>query len=587
MVNSKFSRNLLFLFVAILFSCESEKNLPSINKDKVLGLVQKGPFISGTEIVMYELNNNLEQTGKSFATNIVDDKGTFQFNNIKLNSFYVSVSANGYYFNENTGQLSSSPLQLNSILDIREASSININILTHLEKPRVEYLISQGKTFEDAKKTAQREIFKILNFPEVNVLYSETLDISRSGDGNAMLLAASVVIQGELSVADLTEFLSKLALDLEKDGVLNNQDLIDTLKTHATSISFENIRSNLTKRYEALGEIPNIPVFEDFIISFLETFIPTPNISGGVIKELHASAVLVCCPYFSEEEKYGPYLKDIGIVYSTSANPTIEDKRSNISVMVKITDLEYRSGFAIYGLNPETKYYARFYAINIVGRAGYGPQIEFTTKLSDLNQSLTYGSVSDIAGNLYPTINIGNQIWMAKNLNVDRYRNGDLIPFKKDNTEWIGLTSGAYSIYNNYLELGPTLGKLYNGYAVTDPRGLCPTGWHVPSESDWNTLIKTVGGLSSIGAGNLKGGLWFSPSFDVSNSSGFTGLPGGTRRPDEGTFNEIGSIGFWWGSTEQSSNSAISIFLRSGEVEFGSIRSSPKDWGYSVRCIKD
>jgi len=147
------------------------------------------------------------------------------------------------------------------------------------------------------------------------------------------------------------------------------------------------------------------------------------------------------------------------------------------------------------------------------------------------------GAVTDIEGNVYLTIKIGDQLWMAENLKVSRYRNGDNIPNVPDTSEWVNLTTGAWVYYNNDSSNDETYGKLYNWYAVDDNRGLCPTGWHVPSEEEWTTLTifligRNVGGTMKSTTG------WNSPNTGATNESGFSGLPGGNRNSD-GDFNNI------------------------------------------------
>ncbi len=146
-------------------------------------------------------------------------------------------------------------------------------------------------------------------------------------------------------------------------------------------------------------------------------------------------------------------------------------------------------------------------------------------------------------------VRIGTQIWMTRNLNVSRYRNGDPIPQVQDPSAWAALTTGAWCYYENNTVNGTTYGKLYNWYAVNDPRGLAPTGYHVPSDGEWTTLTTFLGG-ESVAGGKMKATtLWNSPNTGATNSSGFTGLPGGIRNRFGSIF-DIGFNGNWWSSSE-------------------------------------
>ena len=120
---------------------------PEIKKEKISGYLQKGPFLNGTQISMYELDSKLAQTGKVFNVTITDNKGSFEIDNITLSSNFVYLSADGFYYNEIAGAVSSAPLKLTALSDITDISTINVNILTHLEKRRIEYLVKQGKGF--------------------------------------------------------------------------------------------------------------------------------------------------------------------------------------------------------------------------------------------------------------------------------------------------------------------------------------------------------------------------------------------------------------------------------------------------------
>lgn len=182
-------------------------------------------------------------------------------------------------------------------------------------------------------------------------------------------------------------------------------------------------------------------------------------------------------------------------------------------------------------------------------------------------------------------IQIGTQKWMIKNLDVSRYRNGDPIPQVTDQTQWANLTTGAWCYYNNESSNGRIYGKLYNWYAVNDPRGLCPAGYHIPSDAEWTALTTFLGGEPEAG-GKMKAlTSWFSPNNEATNSSGFTGLAGGCRT-DVGVFSSIFNNGIWWSSTEYVPSFA---YCRAMSFNFGNVYREiyGKNYGMSVRCLKD
>lgn len=183
------------------------------------------------------------------------------------------------------------------------------------------------------------------------------------------------------------------------------------------------------------------------------------------------------------------------------------------------------------------------------------------------------------------TVVIGTQTWMLENLNVSTYRNGDAIPQVTDDMAWSALTTGAWCYYDNDPANEAIYGKLYNWYAVNDPRGLAPTGYHVPSDAEWNTLITFLGGVSDAGGKMKSTTLWNSPNVAASNSSGFTGLPGGYCYSD-GTFGGLYINGIWWSSSDSSPMWTGSRGLYYGE-SYVSDGIDSKTFGFSVRCLRD
>ena len=192
----------------------------------------------------------------------------------------------------------------------------------------------------------------------------------------------------------------------------------------------------------------------------------------------------------------------------------------------------------------------------------------------------------DIKSKDFGTVRIGTQTWAVANLNVSTFRNGDSIPEARTNKEWE--TAGesgkpAWCYYNNDPANGPKYGKLYNWYAVNDPRGLAPAGWALSSDTDWAKLTYYSGGQEAAGE-RMKSSSGWSEGNNGTNKSGFIGLPGGYR-VENGTFLNLGSIGIWWSSTESKSLSAIDHYLSMSSSLGRS--SSPRQRGESVRCLRN
>ncbi len=262
-----------------------------------------------------------------------------------------------------------------------------------------------------------------------------------------------------------------------------------------------------------------------------------------------------------------------GVCWSTSPNPTTSNS--------KTVNGTGAGTFAstLTALSANTFYYVRAYATNSVGTA-YGDQVSFTSTIQ----------VTDYDGNTYNTVQIGTQLWLQENLKVTHYRNGNTIPEVTDDAAWNALTSGAYCNYNNEVGYVTTYGRLYNYYAATDSRNLCPTGWHVSSYDEWFTTLANYLGGENIAGGKLKeaGTTHWVQNIGATNSSAFTGLPGGMRY--QGAWSgDIGSMyGYFMTSTEYDYDptqvmSAV-LGYYDNRLQYGIFGKSD---GLSVRCVKD
>ena len=189
-------------------------------------------------------------------------------------------------------------------------------------------------------------------------------------------------------------------------------------------------------------------------------------------------------------------------------------------------------------------------------------------------------------------VTTGKQVWMTKNLNVDKFRNGDPIPHAETQEEWEKAGENqqpAWCYYDNDPANGEKYGKLYNWYAVNDPRGLAPEGWHIPTEAEWTELIDFLGGESIAGT-KMKSTSGWAADYDGesgngTNESGFSGLPGGYRTAD-GSFKRIGETATWWSSSVSSKDNAGRIFMDNDRGEVYTPHTN-KGRGVAVRCIRD
>ena len=299
-----------------------------------------------------------------------------------------------------------------------------------------------------------------------------------------------------------------------------------------------------------------------------------PSVSTAEVSEITATTAKCGGTVTSDG---GSAVTSRGVCWSTSQYPTASDSKTTDGTGTGSFESE------ITGLTAGTNYYVRAYATNSVG-TGYGSERSFFI----LPET---GTVTDIDGNTYQTVKIGDQWWMTENLKVTHYRDGTAIPHVIYDTDWYWLSVGAYCIYDYGSYWAPnndiTYGRLYNWYAVNGSRYIAPTGWHVPSNTDWQSLIDYLGVYNSAGGKLKEAGIshWNSPNTGATNESGFSVLPGGYR-DIYGNYNDMGYHAYFWSSTESSSSSA---YIRSLDYNNSGIfnPSGDKNCGFSIRCIKD
>ncbi len=326
----------------------------------------------------------------------------------------------------------------------------------------------------------------------------------------------------------------------------------------------------------------NIPALST---SAITNILGTAAISGGSITNDGTSSIMVR-----------------GVCWSTNANPTTADSKTMDGAGTGIFESKMTD------LNLSTTYYVRAYATNNMGTA-YGNEMSFRTSVINFNPDLTYGSVTDIEGNIYKTIQIGTQTWMVENLKTSKYNDGSQIPDISDSTEWANsmkftidsLTGsriyqgkGSFCWYNNNLSAEENgYGKLYDYFAVETGK-LCPTGWHVPAFAEWSLF----GDPFSLNVGDIIGSElmetgtthWNRPDLPGTNETGFTALPGGVRTSGS-TFSSMNIRCEFWTSDESQGYKGnawyfpVPITWNYAETPSNSLRTI--NAGLSVRCVKD
>jgi len=488
-------------------------------KEKVSGISQKGPFVNGAKVKIYELNRNMEKMGEPYE-GTTDGNGNFvvEIDGVIV-SPYISLEVDGKYVSEVSGEQTTAPITLNAVADVSKKRVVNINVFTHLEYDRVLKLAKSGEMFEDAKKEAQKEVLKALGMDEsvARNKNSEELSLFGGSKGDSLLLVASVLLQAAPNVSNL---LTAIGSEIKNNGALSDETKAEVKSgVEYVYANMDKVRGNILKldssaRVPSRDEIKNIE-------KKIDSTATSPNLplssSGGNVP-----------------------------LSSSSSTPVPPSSSSSACTAANNDSTQYCSNG--------------------------------TMKV--------YGSVTDDGGRTYKTVIIGTQTWMAENLNYAAAGSkcGDNSALKDTNTTTCN-TYGRLYDWATAMGIGATYNnQSWNGSDVKH-RGICPSGWHIPSDGDWDTLITAVGGEAGAGT-KLKANspLW-NDNGKGEDTYGFSALPGG-RGNSGGYFDSVGSTGLWWSASECDSYGAYSRFMYYN-YESALWGYDGKSFLFSVRCLQD
>ncbi len=468
--------------MAVLTACSDKQDVAGgasgdmgiVAKD-IAGEALKGPFVKGSAVTIRGIDcKTLELSDEIFEGEIESDKGDFAFDDVTLSSTCAVFEATGKYRSEITGKESAGEITLHALTDLKDRKNVNINLLTELEYERVMYLVTEkGKTFADAKARAEKEVLAAFGIAG-DFDNSEDLTIYESGDGNAALLAVSVMMQAKTDDAGLAKRIGKFEDSFAETGVWKDSAAKATISDWAAGAIAGNGLDSIRKNIEAWNIGDTVAAFEKYITAeFPDTLILSSD-----------------------------------SLPSSSSTP-VEDLSSSSSK------------------KPEP----------------------------------AEGSFTDPRdGKVYKTVKIGDQVWMAENLNFE--------------------TDSSFC-YRDSAYFCAMHGRLYKWTAAVDA---CPSGWHLPSKAEFESLIATVGEDSTAGK-VLKSASGWSSGGNGSDDFGFAALPAGDRGHDGG-YSGAYFLAFFWSSTEINDNNVFNMYLTfNGDSVHQSV--DIKDMGNSVRCVKD
>lgn len=300
------------LLLLTIFSCEDTtivKNYTGTGEEKtysIEGYAQKGPFIVGTDVTVSELSEDLYPTGRVFFATILNDEGYFELPGVVLASPYIQIKIRGRYFSETGGYVTNEELTLYSLADINQAETINVNLLTHLEKERVEHLVQEEDySFEDAKEKAKEEILDTFEWSEFSVDNSENLDLTENNTGGAVLLAVSSIFEN-IEYVKRIETITNFKVDFREDGTLDTESIQNRLLTSAAMLSTETVREILETEYGGVTlsnfeELVQVFIQNSSYINYFELIFPAEadgkinllRLTGSNLNSTHDYAIIV------------------------------------------------------------------------------------------------------------------------------------------------------------------------------------------------------------------------------------------------------------------------------------------------------
>ena len=404
-----------------------DAGIVAIKNLDVAGVTQKGPFVKGSAVTVQGIDcKTLQLTDELFEGSVKSDKGDFTVKNVSLKSTCALFEVTGVYRSEITGKKSSKELTLRALTDLKDRENVNINVLTELEYERLLHLVTEkGKTFAEAKSQAEQEVLAAFDIAGSFEEF-ENLNIFESGDGNAALLAVSVMMQVKTDDAGLVKRMNEFVDSFAETGMWKDSSAKATIADWAADAIAGNGLDSIRKNIEAWDIGDTVAAFEKFIAAeFPDTVILSSDSQSS------SSATL------SEVEG------------SSSSEVTADTTSSSSSVQNSLDTLISSSSSEVY--------------------------LDWSIpKEAYLNPNITYGEMTDARdGQIYKTVKIGNRTWMAQNLN---YADSAITPS----------IVGQSWCFDDDPEKCKVAGRLYTWNVAVD---VCPDGWHLPTKAELDTLI--------------------------------------------------------------------------------------------------
>ena len=589
----------------------------AISLDSLVGYTQKGPFLKGSTVYLYELSDGrtLKQTNGNFTSIITRDDGRYKFSARDLASQYAMIVVDGNYRNEVTGKSSNSPIRLRALTDMRKRSSANVNLLTHMEFDRVYYLVTrEGKTVKQAKKQAQAEIFNAFHIDTTALSgSSEDLDVFGSGEANAALLAISVLLQRDLDPTQLLIELTEIADDMETDGLWNGHKS-DSIKAAIAQWALAPADmeipggnpwglDTIESYVKGWGLSDSVPDFKKHVRKFygIELGIGvcgSESVPKGTVKQVANPESALSKPdnrtrFICADPKTGRWIQAtelevdrFGWKDAKTEDGTLWTGPFTGKKLVWDADtLRYASEQEIAWNKGCVSYYDDP-SIVLDGQKSYYKCTAERRWVFDIEKNS--GTVYDAYRTPYRTITIENQTWMAENLRYE-YKSGNIC--NEHDCEKYGryyTWAAAMDSLGLFSQSGKGCGygkKCSPEYPV---RGVCPAGYHLPTIDEWDTLASAIQRRNAASDEKLPQSLQAKGVHAWPNATdayGFSAVPAGnvTNSSDEPYRYEKA---FYWTSTQKDGNDIWVMEMSNTNFDHNYI---PKDQSnsISIRCVKN
>ena len=564
---------------SLLISCSGDKTagtdeqsegIVAIKNLDIAGVSQKGPFVKGSAVTVQGIDcKTMKLTGESFEGSVKNDKGEFTVDNVTLSSSCAVFEVTGNYFNEVTGKKTKDKLTLRALTNLKDRKNVNINVLTELEYERLMNLVAGKETsFAEAKTQAEKEVLAAFGFNDSTtdkVQEFENLNIFEKGEGNAALLAVSVLMQGDADAASLAKRLEKFADDFAEDGEWNDSKTKTEIAEWATTAMENGKLDTIRKNVETMNDGDKVAAFETYVAAVIPDSVPGSASSSS--KKISSSS-RVDLILSSGDSRTSSSLQNDRISSSMKNASSSSSKNIILSSGEGSSDSKSSSSMK----NTSSSSWSGAIGSSNDSRTAY------------LNPNVNYGEMTDSRdGQVYKTVKIGNQVWMAQNLNY------------ADSVKTPSLKGRSWCFENDSTNC-LTYGRLYTWAAAVDSQGICPEGWHLPNKSEWELLVETVGSQSGSKLKSLAG--W---SYDGNgvDEFGFSALPAGYRLYAESlecgpiktsrcASNEFVGVGIdanLWTATEYNTKEAYYFHL-GDDREDALLKPHEQTYGISVRCVK-